>query len=70
MIALTSKKFLYFLKRKIFMYFPKWSPARFSPDPKNKTNSPRGNYYTSGNGNPEKMSYISGNRSSKKAYYI
>ena len=52
------------------MYFPKWSPALFSPDPKNKTNSPRGNYYTSGNGNPEKMSYISGNRSSKKAYYI
>ena len=46
------------------------SPALFSRDPKNKTNSPQGNYYTSGNGNPEKMSYISGNRSSKKANYI
>ena len=28
--------FLYFLKRKLFLYFPKWNPAHFSLSLKNK----------------------------------
>ena len=38
------KILLYFLKRKLFLYFRKWNPALFSPSSKNKKNSPRENY--------------------------
>ena len=41
------KKFLYFLKRKLLLYFQK-NPGLFSPSSKNKNNPPRENvlYFT------------------------
>ena len=52
------KKFLYFLKRELFLYFQK-NPTLFSPSKKNKNKiHPDKLSYTSGNGNPEKTSYI------------
>ena len=52
------KKFLYFLKRKLSLYFQK-NPTLFSPSTKNKKKiHPDKLSYTSGNGNPEKTSYI------------
>ena len=56
--ALVFKKFLYFLKRKVFLYFLKWNPALFTRSSKNKRNPPGKISYTSGKGNPEKISYI------------
>ena len=35
-LTLTLKSLLYFLKRKLFLYFRKWNPAVFSPSSKNK----------------------------------
>ena len=32
----TEKNSLYFLKRKLFLYFRKWNPAIFKPSSKNK----------------------------------
>ena len=34
------KKFLYFLKRKLFLYFWKWNPALFTPGSKKKKSTP------------------------------
>ena len=74
-LALILKKFLYFLKRKLFIYFWKWNPAFFSPSSKNKKIHPENISHTSGNGNLEKtyhifskenFSYISGNGNPKK----
>ena len=63
-----EKKFLHFLKRKLFLYFRKWNPALFSPRSKNKKKSaPRKwnflililkNSLHLGIGNPEKILYI------------
>ena len=39
-----DKNSLYFLKRKLFLYFWKWNPALFSPSSKNKKNPPQENY--------------------------
>ena len=52
----NPKNFLYFLKRKLFLYFRKRKPRKnFLYLRKRKL------FYISGNGNPEKISYISGN---------
>ena len=40
-LAQILKKFLYFLKRKLFWYFQKWNPAVFSRSLKNKRNHVR-----------------------------
>ena len=32
LLALTSKKLLYFLKRKLLLYFRKWNPELFKPN--------------------------------------
>ena len=37
--SLRLKNFLYFFKRKLFLYFCKWNPALFSPSSKNKNKS-------------------------------
>ena len=52
-LALISKKFLYFHKRKHFLYFLKWNPTLSSPSSKNK--KIHLGKYTSGNGNLEKF---------------
>ena len=55
-----KKKFLYFLERKLFLYFLKWKPALFSPSLKNKKKIHSGKiFYTSGNRNSKKASDIS-----------
>ena len=38
--ALILKKFLYSLKRKLFLYFQQWNPALFTPIAKNIQNLP------------------------------
>ena len=71
------KKFLYFLKRKLFLYFWKCNPALFSKTSKNKKNLPRENLFysrkcsrkkaflifrkTPKSKTPKKIIYISGN---------
>ena len=76
---LKIKLFIYFFKRKLFLYFQKWNPAFFSPSSKNKKNPSEKISYASGNGNPEKTSYIfskencsdiSGNGKLPKFFYI
>ena len=42
--ALTLKKFLYSLKRKLFLYFQKWTPRLFIPSSKNERNLARDNF--------------------------
>ena len=39
-LSLILKKFFYFLKGKLFLYFWKWNNALFSPRSKNKKNPP------------------------------
>ena len=46
-LALILKKFLYFLKRKLFLYLQKWNPALFSPSSKNNKSHLQKNYYIS-----------------------
>ena len=46
-LALILKKFLYFLKRKLFLYLQKWNPALFSPSSKNNKSHLKKNYYIS-----------------------
>ena len=43
-LTLRLKNFLYFLKRKFFLYFQKSYRALFSPNSKNKKNPPRENF--------------------------
>ena len=44
-LALLLKKFLHFLKRKLFLYSQKWNPALFSPSSKNKKIYPKKTSY-------------------------
>ena len=55
-LTLILKNFLYFLKRKLFLYFRKWKPPKFSYIFLKKCFS-----YISGSGNLKKIPYISGN---------
>ena len=48
-LALILKKFLYFLKGKLFLYFWKWNHALFSPKSEIKKILHPKNSYTSGN---------------------
>ena len=43
-LALTFKKFLYSLKRNLFLYFRKRNPVLFSPTLRNKRNPPGENF--------------------------
>ena len=43
-LTLRLKNFLYFLKRKFFLYSQKWNPTLFSSNSKNKKNPPRENF--------------------------
>ena len=56
--SLPWKNFLYFLKRKLFLYFHKWKPPLFSLTPRIKKIHPVKISYTSGNANPEKIYYV------------
>ena len=47
--------------KKKLLYFGKWNSALFSPSSKNKIIHFKRISYTSANGNPEKIPYISGN---------
>ena len=47
-LVLILKTFLYFLKRKLFLYFRKWSPALFIPILKKKKSPPRESFLYSG----------------------
>ena len=78
-VALILKKFLYFLKRKLFLYFRKWNPALFTTSLKNKRNPPREEslYFRKQKTrkkscifSKENCSYISVNGYSKKTSYI
>ena len=68
-MAILLRNFLYFLKRKLFLYFGKWNFLIFQ-----KTETPKKFlifqetelFHKSENGNPEKISYISGNRNPEK----
>ena len=55
---LSTKKFLYFLKRKHFLYFRKRNLALFSLSSRNKKIQPKKIYYTSGSRNTEKTCHI------------
>ena len=64
-LVLVLRKFLYFLKRNLFLYFRKRKPRKnFLYFLKRKL------FLHSGNGNPEIFFYVSGNRSPEKIYYI
>ena len=56
-LGLILTKFLYFLKRRLFLYVQKWNPALFSPGLKIKKSTPRKTSYTSENfsGLPKKI---------------
>ena len=45
-LALILTKFLYFRKRRLFLYVQKWNPALFSPGLKIKKSTPRKTSYT------------------------
>ena len=68
-MAILLRNFLYFLKRKLFLYFGKWNFLIFQ-----KTETPKKFlifqetelFHKSENGNPEKISYISGNGNPEK----
>ena len=68
-MAILLRNFLYFLKRKVFLYFGKWNFLIFQ-----KTETPKKFlifqetelFHKSENGNPEKISYISGNGNPEK----
>ena len=68
-MALLLRNFLYFLKRKLCLYFGKWNFLIFQ-----KTETPKKFlifqetelFHKSENGNPEKISYISGNGNPEK----
>ena len=49
-LTLRFRNFLYFLKRKLFLYFRKWNPALFNSSPKNKKVHREKIPYNSGNG--------------------
>ena len=53
------KKILIFSQKKVFLIFPKMEPCTFQPKLEKKKNPPGEKSYISGNGNPEKNSYIS-----------
>ena len=56
--SLSTKKFLYFLKRKHFLCFRKRNPALFSLSSRNKKIQAEKIYYTSGNRSTEKTCHI------------
>ena len=60
-LTLILRNFLYFLKRKLFLYLGKGNPEKTSYN-----FSKEGFSYISGKGNSEKNPYISGNGNSKK----
>ena len=59
-LALILTKFLYFRKRRLFLYVQKWNPALFSPDLKNKNIYSEKNflYFRKLLGASEKNSYV------------
>ena len=63
-LALILKNFLYFLKRKLFLYFPKWNTTLFSPSPENKSIQQEKISYTSGNENLKKFIAFCQNKAS------
>ena len=59
-LALILTKFLYFRKRRLFLYVQKWNPALFSPGLKNKKIYSEKNflYFRKPFGASEKNSYV------------